>query len=84
MHVCEYTIPEINQTKTKSVEILVNGECSYLISFFIGIQIIVSMQLTAVGVNGVLALALVVLPVEDARQMVPCSDIVEKNARVRQ
>ena len=83
-YVCEYTIPEINQAKTISVEILVNGACSYLISFFIGIQIIVCLQLTAVGVNGVLALALVVLPVEDARQMVPCSDIVEKNARVRQ
>ena len=71
-YVCEYTIPEINQTKTN------------LISFFIGIQIIVCMQLTAVGVNGVLALALVVLPVEDARQMVPCNDILEKNAMVRQ
>ena len=84
---CEYTIPESNQTETKSVEILVNGAYScfnVLVSIVIGMQIIISMQWTAVGVNGVLVLALVVLPVEDARQTVLCSNILEKNARDRQ
>ena len=30
-YVCEYTMPEGNQTNTLSLEILVNGACSYLV-----------------------------------------------------
>ena len=40
-YVCEYTIPETNQMKTESVEILVNGACCCLIPFVIGMQSIV-------------------------------------------
>ena len=79
-YVCEYTTPEVNQTNNASLQILVNGLCIRLnihLSFS-GRYLV--LQLTVVGVNGVVALSRAVLATKVAQGTILQKSIVEENA----